>query len=84
MVQNGKISIASSISNDQVINKTALMKNFLAVLDSEMASRSFIFSFLGKKCYTFLEGDIKTDLMNAMILVHEKPADAVKLMGTAL
>lgn len=79
-----KISVVSSISNNQVIHKNELMKKFITVLDSEMASRSFILSFLGLECYTFLEEDIKTDLMNAMILVHEKPDDAVKLIGTAL
>jgi hypothetical protein len=53
-------------------------------MDTELASRSFVLSFLGQENFDFLTADIKSDLTKALTLVLIRPEDSVKNMGVAL
>jgi hypothetical protein len=81
---NGIVQISPALKAKAIIQDVPSIKGFFDALDTQMASRIFIQTFLGQKTYNFLTPDIRNDLVESMTHAIDDPESAVKSIGTAL
>ena len=78
------VQIAPAVKSESVMKTVPNLSGFLQAMDTEMASRVFIQTFLGQQAYDFLTDEVKKDLVESMTLAVSRPEDAVICMGRAL